>query len=106
MYCYAGATQVHIVNIDDSAKGDWVAANVTTTFAVEVAANLSEVIPPDTYYYWNIVPMNGLMPMTQEGNTHLVTYSFPLHGRYDVSVHGNHSTGSFSAQLILHAECR
>ena len=102
----AGATHVQIVSIDNSLKGEWITANVTTTFTVEIASNLSEVIPPDTYYSWSIVPTNGLMPTTQRGDGSHISYSFSLYGHYDVFVYGNHSAGSFSAQLTLHAECK
>lgn len=103
---FTGAIHVQIVTSDDTLKGEWIIANVTTTFMVDIAANFSEVIPPDTFYTWHVVPAtNSLKPTTVEGNSCL-SYSFPLNGRYDLLVVGNHSAGSFSAQLLLRAECK
>ena len=86
------------------------------------------IIPPDTHFAWHVVPVSGeplpLTPLPPPHCVHTLTrteascfdslrmetsdstfsITFPCWGTYDVSVVGNHSAGSFAAQLSVKAQ--
>lgn len=97
------ARHVQIVS-DSQDLGQWVVANELTNFHVEKVAGFNEIIPSDTFYTWHVVPPSGLNPVTQRGSP--FRYGFPRSGVYDLTVVGNHSSGSFSTQIHLTAECK
>ena len=83
-------------------------ASVSNTFTVEQKSEFDESIPPDTFYTWHMVPAFGLNLQSTDQTTgsNMFNYSFPKHGSYDLSVIGNHTAGSFSAQIGLIAESK
>ena len=76
--------------------------NVKTSFRVTAVSD--EAIPTETSYRWHIVSTDN--PIEFENNSPLLSYTFPSYGRYDLSVIGNHSAGSFSAQIAIEAESK
>ena len=80
----------------------YVEANAKTNFTVIAATD--EAIPSETTYRWHVVSMEHHVEFEQ--NTTLLSYTFPFYGHYDLSVIGNHSAGSFSAQIRIEAESK
>ena len=102
-----GLSGVHVQIVSsDLLMGHWVVTSVNSTFTVEQLPGFDESIPPDTFYTWHLVPADGLhlQPITQATGRNMFTYSFPEYGHYELSVIGNHTTGSFSAQIGIIAE--
>ena len=102
----------------------YVKTNQVAEFNV-MSANDSGHIPPDTHYTWHMIPGESAPPLSliitsshtpagpavscanatrDETLSNVYQVTFPCYGVYDVSVVGNHSAGSFVAQLHIIAE--
>ena len=96
-----GAKHVSIVAI--GGRGDnYVEANAKTNFTVQPVTG--EAIPRETSYRWHVV--STVHDIEFEQSTALLSYTFPYYGLYNLSVIGNHSAGSFSAQIRIEAESK
>ena len=96
-----GAKHVKIVSLGWR-RTNYVEVNVKTNFTVVPATH--EAIPSETTYRWHLVRVSDGKAI--EGSTSVFSYSYPRYGPYDLSVIGNHSTGSFSAQIRIEAESK
>ena len=96
-----GAKHVQIKTLGGRG-GIYVEVNVKTNFSV--TAMSGEAIPTETSYRWHIVSTDNNINF--ENNSPLLSYTFPSYGHYDLSVIGNHSAGSFSAQIAIEAESK
>jgi hypothetical protein len=96
-----GAKHVQII-AHGGRGGVYVEANAKTNFSVIAATD--ESIPSETTYRWHVVSTDNHIEF--EKNTALLSYTFPVYGHYDLSVIGNHSAGSFSAQIGIKAESK